>query len=72
MRADIRVTVEGGVAHVEVFKPGVVVEVRDYDVDGCDESRLSRDRDGELCHEYVMTHDDSCPVDEPAGGGHEP
>ena len=31
---DVQVTVEGGVADVQVNKPNVIVKVRDYDVDG--------------------------------------
>ena len=37
-KPDVMVTVEGGVAQVDVFKPGIVAEVRDFDVDGADES----------------------------------
>ena len=45
----IIVTVSGGVVqNVEGVPPGVVVEVRDYDVMGCDEEDLIKDENGEL------------------------
>lgn len=34
---DVMVTVEGGVAQVNVLTSGVLVEVRDFDVEGADE-----------------------------------
>ena len=34
---DVLVTVEGGVADVQVNKPNIIVEVRDYDVDGVED-----------------------------------
>ena len=51
-KPDVMVTVEGGVAHVDVLKPGIVVEVRDYDVDGVDESDLWTNEDGDRCVRY--------------------
>ena len=35
--ADVQVTVEGGVADVQVNKPNITAEVRDYDVDGLED-----------------------------------
>jgi hypothetical protein len=37
------VIVRGGVAEVETCPKGVVVEIRDYDTDGCDRSELDSD-----------------------------
>ena len=37
------VTVRGGVAEVAYCPKGVVVEIRDYDTDGCDEDKLEED-----------------------------
>ena len=36
-KSDAMVTIEGGVAQVDVFTPGVLVEVRDFDVEGAEE-----------------------------------
>jgi len=46
---DALVTVRGGVADVTVHTPGIVVEVRDYDIDGADDSSSWTDEDGEDC-----------------------
>jgi len=56
---DVQVTVEGGVADVQVNKPGVTVEVRDYDVDGIDDDHelLWTDENGDRCVHYLVTHD---------------
>ena len=53
---DVMVTVEGGVAQVDVFKPGVVVEVRDFDVDGADDDDafLWTNEQGDLCWRYFV------------------
>jgi hypothetical protein len=71
MPKEIRIIVEGGVIQ-EVYgiPPDVVVRVKDYDVDGCDPSRLKQDRDGERFFEGVWTHEDSCPADGTAGQQH--
>lgn len=57
---DVMVTVEGGVAQVNVFKPGIVVEVRDFDVEGADESddRLWTNEEGDLCWRYFVGQDE--------------
>ena len=62
MNEEIVIVVDGGVVQ-EVYNipPHVTVRVKDYDVDGCDEADLQRDRDGELYCEAVWTHEDSCP-----------
>jgi hypothetical protein len=54
----VTVTVEGGVAQVDVFTPGLVVEVRDYDVDGVDEDLLSTDEHGDRCVRYFASSDE--------------
>lgn len=53
-KPDVMVTVEGGVAQVDVFKPGVLVEVRDFDVEGADEDDafLWTNEEGDLCWRY--------------------
>jgi hypothetical protein len=54
----VTVTVEGGVAQVDVFTPGEVVEVRDYDVDGVDEDLLWTDESGDRCVRYFVPGDE--------------
>ncbi|MCK4342372.1 MAG: hypothetical protein KAY37_11695 [Phycisphaerae bacterium] len=61
---DVNVTVEGGVADVQVNKPGVTVEVRDYDVDGVDDDQLWTDENGDRCVRYLVTHDVETPSDQ--------
>ena len=63
---DVHVTVEGGVADVQVNKPGVTVEVRDYDVDGIDDDHelLWTDQNGDRCVRYLVTHDVETPSDQ--------
>jgi len=58
--------VEGGVADVQVNKPGVTVEVRDYDVDGIDNDHelLWTDQNGDRCVRYLVTHDVETPSDQ--------
>ena len=53
-KLDVMVTVEGGVAQVDVFTPGLVVEVRDYDVDHADEDGecIWTDEHGDRCWRY--------------------
>lgn len=55
-KSDAMVTVEGGVAQVDVFMPGVLVEVRDFDVDGADEDAafLWINEAGDLCRRYFV------------------
>jgi hypothetical protein len=55
-KPDVMVTVEGGVAQVDVFKPGIVVEVRDYDVEGADENdeNLWTNEEGDRCWRYFV------------------
>ena len=55
---DVNVTVEGGVADVQVNKPGVTVEVRDYDVDGVEDGLLWTDENGDRCMRYFVPGDD--------------
>ena len=63
---DVHVTVEGGVADVQVNKPNVIVEVRDYDVDGVadDHELLWTDENGDRCMRYIVTHDVEIPADQ--------
>ena len=56
--ADVLVTVLGGVADVKVRTPGLVIEVRDYDVDGVEDDLLWTDEDGGRCVRYFTEHDD--------------
>jgi hypothetical protein len=58
-KPDVMVTVEGGVAQVDVLKPSIVVEVRDFDVEGADESdeRLWTNEEGERCWRYFVEKD---------------
>lgn len=62
---DVHVTVEGGVADVQVNKPNIIVEVRDYDVDGVDDDHelLWTDENGDRCVRYLVTHDVESPTD---------
>jgi len=57
---DVHVTVEGGVANVDVRTPNVIAEVRDYDVDGVDDDHdlLWTDENGDRCVRYVVSADD--------------
>ena len=67
---DVQVTVEGGVAHVRVNKPGVTVEVRDYDVDGNDDHELIwTDENGERCIRYIETCEVESSSDSPSTAG---
>lgn len=45
----VTVTVQGGVADLAAKPAGVAVRIRDYDVDGEDGVRLSRDAGGQPC-----------------------
>ena len=61
MNKEILIIVEGGVIQeAHGIPPDMTVRVKDYDVEGCDEARLKRDRDGEPYHEAIWTYDDSC------------
>jgi len=63
---DVNVTVEGGVADVQVNKLGLTVEVRDYDVDGIDDDHelLWTDQNGDRCVRYLVPHDIETPSDQ--------
>jgi hypothetical protein len=63
---DVHVAVEGGVADVQVNKPNIIVEVRDYDVDGVDDDHelLWTDENGDRCVRYVVTSDTASPPDQ--------
>ncbi len=53
-KPDVNVTVQGGVANVDVHTPGVLVEVRDFDVDGVDETDLWTNEQGDKCVRYFV------------------
>ncbi len=53
---DACVTITSGVADVSVDTPGIVIEVRDYDVDGVEDELLWTD---ERCVRYFAEHDPS-------------
>ena len=62
---DVHVTVEGGVADVQVNKPGITVEVRDYDVEGVDDhEQLWTDETGDRCMRYFIAHDAASTSDQ--------
>jgi hypothetical protein len=46
-KRNIIITVRGGVAEVAVCPPDCIVEIRDYDTEGCDPERL--EPDGSVC-----------------------
>ena len=54
------VTVEGGVSDVTIHTPGLVIEVRDYDVDGVEDDHelLWTDENGDRCVRYLVLGDD--------------
>ena len=54
--ADVMVTVEGGVAQVDVHRPNIVVEVRDFDVEGADEDDefMWTNEQGDRCWRYFV------------------
>ncbi|OQZ06789.1 MAG: hypothetical protein B6D36_03230 [Planctomycetes bacterium UTPLA1] len=53
---DVLVKVEGGVADVTIIKPNIVVEVRDFDVEGApeDDEFMWTDENGDLCWRYFV------------------
>ena len=55
-KSDVMVTIEGGVAQVDVSTPGVLVEVRDFDVEGADEDAafLWINEAGDRCWRYFV------------------
>jgi hypothetical protein len=55
-KPDVMVKVEGGVAEVTVNKPQLVVEVRDFDVDGADPDGefMWTDENGDRCWRYFV------------------
>lgn len=59
-KPDVMVKVEGGVAEVAVFRPRIVVEVRDFDVEGADEGDefMWTDENGDLCWRYFVEKDE--------------
>lgn len=55
-RPDVMVTVEGGVAQVDVHRPGILVEIRDFDVEDAGEGdeNLWTDENGDRCWRYFV------------------
>ena len=55
-KPDVLVTVEGGVAQVDLLTPGLIVEVRDFDVEGADEGEnlLGTNEEGQRCWRYFV------------------
>ncbi len=60
---DVLVVVQGGVADVEVRTPNIVVEVRDYDVDGVDDELLGTDENWDQCVRYFQTCEGESPAE---------
>lgn len=59
MNDEILIVVEGGLIQgIYGIPRSVVIRVRDYDVEGCDEFDLARDRHGKAYCESSWTHDD--------------
>lgn len=56
-KKEVVLSVLGGVVDVEVVPIGIAVKVRDYDVDGCDEDKLTRDEHGNWCCESIYGAD---------------
>lgn len=56
---DAIVTIEGGVADVTIHTPGIVIEVRDYDVEYVEDEQLWTDEHGDRCVRYFAEHDPS-------------
>ena len=46
---EVIITVSGGVADLILKPRGIAVSILDYDVEGVDEERISKDADGEEC-----------------------
>lgn len=65
--ADVQVTVEGGVADVRVNKPGITIEVRDYDVEGVDDDHelVWTDENGDRCIRYSAVPDELPACEQP-------
>ena len=63
---DVLVTLEGGVADVQVKKPNIIAEVRNYDVDGVDDDHelLWTDANGDRWVRYHVTHNVETPSDQ--------
>jgi hypothetical protein len=58
-RPDAIVTIEGGVVDVTIHTPGLVIEVRDYDVEYVDDEQLWTDAHGDRCVRYFAERDPS-------------
>ncbi len=49
MPLEVHIDVEGGVVHCVTLPPGVTVTIRDYDIEGVEEDRVSVDEHGYEC-----------------------
>lgn len=65
---NVIVEVRGGVAEIQLMTPDTVVEVRDFDVEGVDESNLT-DINGELCRVSIHEVSDMSGFTEPDKDG---
>ena len=54
----VRITVQGGVIQDVQVPEGVQVVVHDFDTDGTEPDRLSRDENGDECVVNIWEHDD--------------
>jgi hypothetical protein len=63
MPHEIVISMEGGlIQDIDGSPHDVIIRARDYDVEGADESELSRDADGDPYYETVWTCEDACQV----------
>jgi len=61
MPHEIVISMEGGlIQDIDGIPHGVVIRVRDFDVEGADDSELSRDADGDPYYETVWSCEDAC------------
>ena len=56
----VLITVEGGVIQDIQIPSGIIVEVRDYDTDGVEDSKLTKDNYGDFYVESIYTGYDRC------------
>lgn len=55
MKQRIVIELEGGVIHdIRGLPEDVILEIRDFDTEGYDESEIVHDKDGNNYHLYVM------------------
>ena len=55
----IVITMEGGlIQDIQGIPDGVVILVRDYDVEGADDTELTQDENGDACYELIWEKED--------------